>query len=826
MADSVKIKITADDSDYRSKMDGLEGIAKRGTGKVAAVAGAIGGAVSAVVSSAISGLQELVGEAVSASDALTKFDNTMSFAGFGAKEIKEAKAAVKDYADKTVFELNDVSNTTAQLAANGVDNYEQLTEAAGNLTAVAGGGADQFKAVAMVLTQTAGAGKLTTENWNQLTDAIPGASGKLQEAMLKNGAYTGNFRDAMEKGEITADEFNQAMMDLGMSDVAKEAATSTATFEGAFGNLKANVISGIDGIIDKIGKGKITGAITKISDAVVSVFDIITKVIGFVVDHINIFGPLAIALGAVTAATWLWNAALNANPISLIIIGIAALVAGILWLWDNCEGFRDIILGIWDSIKGAWDAVLPYFQALWDGIKAIWDTISPYLSAAWEVIKTIFFTYIGFIVSAFQTAWTVIKAVWDFVQPYFQALWDGIKAVFSVVVEVLGGFFSATWDAIKVIWDVVGPYFQMLWEVIKGIFSVVKAVLSGDFSGAWEAIKGIWDAVTGYFDGIWTGITNVFSGVEDWFSTKFEAAWNTIKDWFNADNAESTFKTAITDGLENAKEAIKKKAGEVWQAVQDAFKKAIKIFFGWGGADDSGGGGAGGGTLSPFATARISSGFGVKRPGGRRHGGVDFAAPTGTPIQSTTAGHVIRSTFQSGGFGNYVVVQDFAGNQHYYGHMSKRVAVVGMPVYRGRLLGYVGSTGHSTGPHLHYEVRVNGKAVNPYKWYAGARGYATGGFPGVGELFIGNENGIELMGKMGRKNVVANNMQIIEGIKAGIASGAVQAARARANAGLTNNNNKQGINVEQHFYKENVSPSETKRAARRGIKAGLAGGIA
>lgn len=819
MADSVKIKITADDSDYRSKMDGLEGITKKGAGKIAAVAGAIAGAVSSLVSSAIAGLKQLASEAVTASDALTKFDSTMSFAGFGAKEIETARKAVKKYADETVFELGDVSNTTAQLAANGIKDYVGLTEAAGNLTAVAGGGADAFKAVAMMLTQTAGAGKLTTENWNQLSDAIPGASGKLQEAMKKNGAYTGNFRDAMAKGEITAEEFNTALMDLGMSDVAKEAATSTATFEGAFGNLKANVISGITDIIDKIGKDKITDAITKVSDAIVTVFDIVTKVIGFIAGHANIFGPLAAALGAVTVATWLWNAALSANPISLIIIGIAALVAGILWLWDSCEGFRDLVIGIWEKIKEAWDAVLPYFQALWDGIKAVWDAVAPYLTQAWEIIKSIFLFFVDIIIAYFKFAWMAIKAVWDVVGPYFAVLWEAIKTIFSVVADVLGGFFSGAWAAIKAIWDVVGPYFKMLWEVIKGIFAVVKAVLSGNFGDAWNAIKGIWNAVSGYFAGVWQGIKNVFADVETWFSEKFEAAWNTIKDWFNIKNATQVFKDSIVGGLEAAEEAIVNKAGEVWEGIQSAFKKTIKLFFGFGGAEGGGGSGSGGGRLSPFAS-RISSGFGVKR-GNRRHGGVDFAAPMGTPIQSTTAGHVIRSTFQAGGFGNYVVVQDLAGNQHYYGHMSRRIAAVGMPVYRGRLLGYVGSTGRSTGPHLHYEVRVNGKAVNPYKWYAGARGYATGGFPGIGELFVGNENGIELMGKMGSKNVVANNMQIIEGIKAGIASGAVQAARARANAGNTNKNTE--INLNQHFYKEQISPSDTKRAARRGIKAGLAG---
>ncbi|WP_148792917.1 tape measure protein, partial [Enterococcus faecium] len=86
---------------------------------------------------------------------------------------------------------------------------------------------------------TAGAGKLTTENWNQLADAIPGASGLLQDAMLKNGAYTGNFRDAMAQGQITSDEFNQAIVQLGMNDGAVKAATSTDTLSGSWEQMKS-----------------------------------------------------------------------------------------------------------------------------------------------------------------------------------------------------------------------------------------------------------------------------------------------------------------------------------------------------------------------------------------------------------------------------------------------------------------------------------------------------------------------------------------------------------------------------------------------------------
>ena len=183
------------------------------TTKAAAFGSAIGGLAVKGVTALWDTVKGFAGDVVNMSDSTDKFMNTMSFAGIDTKAVQAAAKETRKYADDTVYGLDDIQNTTAQLAANGIGNYMELTEAAGNLNAVAGGNADSFKSVAMMLTQTAGAGKLTTENWNQLADAIPGASGKLQEALLKNGAYTGNFRDAMSKGEITADEFNKALAD-------------------------------------------------------------------------------------------------------------------------------------------------------------------------------------------------------------------------------------------------------------------------------------------------------------------------------------------------------------------------------------------------------------------------------------------------------------------------------------------------------------------------------------------------------------------------------------------------------------------------------------
>lgn len=270
------------------------------------------GAAAGIASSAIQvitgSFSELIGESVEASDSIDKFKSTMKLGGFGEKEIGEATKIVQKYADDTVYDLSTVSNTTAQLAANGIKNYTELTQAAGNLNAQAGGSAETFKAVAMMLTQTAGAGKLTTENWNQLADAIPGASGVLQKAMVDNGAYTGNFRDAMEKGEISADEFNQAITKLGMNDGAIQAAKTTTTFEGAIGNLQANIVGGINDIIKHLGKDKLTGIINGASDSVVGLFQHVSDVFSYLDKNKstigNITGNVKDLAGALISGSW------------------------------------------------------------------------------------------------------------------------------------------------------------------------------------------------------------------------------------------------------------------------------------------------------------------------------------------------------------------------------------------------------------------------------------------------------------------------------------------------------------------------------------------
>ncbi|MGX7897051.1 M23 family metallopeptidase [Tsuneonella sp. HG222] len=123
-------------------------------------------------------------------------------------------------------------------------------------------------------------------------------------------------------------------------------------------------------------------------------------------------------------------------------------------------------------------------------------------------------------------------------------------------------------------------------------------------------------------------------------------------------------------------------------------------------------------TLAPTAYSRITSGFGTRRHPIlgtlRSHSGIDLAAPTGTPIRATADGVVSVANWK-GGYGLFVGLKHAGGLESNYGHMSRLNVSAGQKVTRGQVIGYVGSTGMSTGPHVHYEVRMNGRAVDPAK---------------------------------------------------------------------------------------------------------------
>jgi len=118
---------------------------------------------------------------------------------------------------------------------------------------------------------------------------------------------------------------------------------------------------------------------------------------------------------------------------------------------------------------------------------------------------------------------------------------------------------------------------------------------------------------------------------------------------------------------------------------------------------------------------RVASGFGYRidpiYKTVKLHAGLDFAAPQGTPIYATANGTVIVAGNTGNGYGNHVVINHGYGYETLYGHMVRVKARVGQQIKRGEVIGYVGSTGKSTGPHCHYEVHKNGQKIDPVYFF-------------------------------------------------------------------------------------------------------------
>ncbi|CUH94192.1 putative secreted protein [Propionispora sp. 2/2-37] len=119
------------------------------------------------------------------------------------------------------------------------------------------------------------------------------------------------------------------------------------------------------------------------------------------------------------------------------------------------------------------------------------------------------------------------------------------------------------------------------------------------------------------------------------------------------------------------------------------------------------------------ASGAVTSGFGQRNSpwedGSELHPGIDIAAGIGTPVVATADGEVVKSGW-SGGYGNIVQIDHGNGIETIYGHNSKVAVIVGQKVKKGQIVSFAGSTGRSTGPHVHYEIRVNGTAVDPIKF--------------------------------------------------------------------------------------------------------------
>lgn len=209
-----------------------------------------------------------------------------------------------------------------------------------------------------------------------------------------------------------------------------------------------------------------------------------------------------------TAVQWLLNAALNANPIGLIIIAIVALVAGFVWLWNNVEGFRNFFIGVWDAIKGVVGAVVGW----------VMGTVVPWLTSAWESIKT-----------GLAAAWEAMKIIFEVIKPVIMAVFNAIKTYLTIVFTVYKTIFTTAWNVIKtVVTAVVGfiktyivTYFTVIKTVATAIFNAVKTVIVTN----WNNIKKVIATITAVVGVVVSAFQKIYAGIKE----KLNAALSIVR---------------------------------------------------------------------------------------------------------------------------------------------------------------------------------------------------------------------------------------------------------------------------------------------------------
>ena len=551
-------------------------------------------------------LKEMTGQAIQSYDALTTFKSTMKFAGFDTSEIKKSTEDLKEYSKETIYNVGEMSNTAATLAANGVKNYTEVTKSLGNLVAVAGGGAQAMSSASLALTQIVGAGKMYTGDWNQFINMIPGASKKIQDELKKNGAYTGNFRDAMSKGEITAKEFLKAINDLGNTKVAEKAATDTTKFSTAWQGMQEAVQDGIIKLMDTIGTKGLTDTISNLGNVGYDVFDGLAKwikplkpdfkTLGKIIDEIfsgakDVFGTVGGYIGALTKS--FRDSSSYAKPLNKTLKEIAG----------HSTGLK--VLG------GAIGSIVTSLLAL-RAIKTV-VTIIKGLGLAFKALGTAMMTNpIGIVVVAvvalgvaFLTAYKHSKTFRDGVNKVLAATKDffiGIGKFFtgqlgwekaigkeiSKIVSTIGKTFSKIGSILKKIGKAAIMAFVYALALPVGIgITIMKPLVKGitsAISKLWPQVKKVWqtawNGLVTIASAIWKPIAKPIQAGLQLIQSLFSAAWNTIKKIVSAgmkavESVISPILKSISNTWNTTWNAISSFVGDIWSGISKTGKKVF-----------------------------------------------------------------------------------------------------------------------------------------------------------------------------------------------------------------------------------------------------------
>ena len=392
-------------------------------------------------------------------------------------------------------------------------------------------------------------------------------------------ANTGSTWDDLQQKITDSGGAAQQMADTQLDNLQGQITILKSALEGlaiSFGELLMPAIKQIVGWVQKFvdflnsldeGTKKTVVTIALLAAALGPVLIVIGKVISAVGTIMTIVPKIAGVINTVKGAFAALNTTMLANPIVLIIAAIAVLVAAFIYLWNNCDGFRQFWIDLWENVKQVaitvWNAIKEFFSQVWEAIKTIFSTV-------FEVIKTLVTTYFNLYKTIIETVINVIKTV-------ITTVWEAIKGVFTTVFEVIKTivttYFNIYKTIIQTVLTVIQTVITTVWNTIKTVITTVLNAIKTVFSTIWNAIKTIISAVVsgikGLITGDFTAVKNSITTIMNTIKSTISTIWNTIKS--TVSTVLGAIKSAVTSVFTGIVNAVKGAMGNVMNAVKTGF---------------------------------------------------------------------------------------------------------------------------------------------------------------------------------------------------------------------------------------------------------------
>ena len=317
-----------------------------------------------------------------------------------------------------------------------------------------------------------------------------------------------------------------------------------------------------------------------------------------------------VAVAAVTkawaAVQWVLNAAMSANPIGLIVIAIAGLIAAGAWLVQNWDGIAAWWNGLWDgiaawtgekwnaitgTITGAWDSIISgitgFGASILSGLQGVWDTVKNAISAAWEGYVALLTAFWGGILSGLldfgASVISGLQRVWDTISGAAGAAWAGITGIISgawnAIVGGVADFGASLLSFLQSAWaeweGFVARLLAALGSILSGLLDFGASVISG-LQSIWDTISGTanaaWEGITGIISGAWAAIIGGLSGFGASLLSGLTEAWNAVLEFFGGLNLfESGAKLLSTfvDGIKSMASSVVDSVAGVFATVRE-----------------------------------------------------------------------------------------------------------------------------------------------------------------------------------------------------------------------------------------------------------------